>query len=352
MRHVDIAVIGAGVMGLATAYALRTSVKRVEVIEQFRVGHTRGSSHGNARIFKVSYPDAQFVKQAQASLAGWRELEALTGREILTLAGSIDTVDTGELAGRCDALASSGATYELLDSADVKRRFGMTLPADATALYQANGGVLHADRARAALLQALQTSGVVVAEEVKAQNLTLENGSVRIQTTAGSLTSSTVVVTAGAWVNQVISTLGTVLDVAPVRETVAYFRSGIVYPAPTLSEWRLRDREVAYGLVTRGGFLKVGVSGSGVPTEADADGRVDPAVILRASEWAARHLQLLDTTPVSAESCLYTNAPDERFIIERHGPIVIGSACSGHGFKFAPNVGEQLAALALESAAS
>ena len=351
MRHVDIAVIGAGVMGLATAFALRASGKQVEVIEQFRVGHTRGSSHGNARIFKVSYPDAHFVKQAQASLPGWRELEALTGCEILTLAGSLDTVDTGDLAGRCDALASSGATFELLDPAQVKRRFGLTLPAGATALYQADGGVLHADRARDALVRALQTAGVVVAEEVAVQKLTLENGSVRLETTTGSLTASTVVVTAGAWVNQVLSAVGIVLNVAPVRETVVYFRPDIAYPAPTLSEWRLRDREVFYGLVTRDGVLKVGVSGSGVPTAADDAGQVDPAVIRRASDWAARHVPLLDATPISAESCLYTNAPDERFIIERHGPIVIGSPCSGHGFKFAPDVGAQLAALAQESAA-
>jgi sarcosine oxidase len=55
----------------------------------------------------------------------------------------------------------------------------------------------------------------------------------------------------------------------------------------------------------------------------------------------------LDPSPASASTCLYTNTPDESFVLERHGPIVVGSACSGHGFKFVPLIGRRLAELAV-----
>lgn len=343
----DVVVIGAGIVGLATAYALRPDGARVAVLEQFAMGHKRGSSHGTARIFKVSYPDAEFVEMAQASLGRWRELETLTGIEILTQTG---TIDTGDLTGRCRALETCGATYELLESIDVRKRFALDMPEAGTALFQADGGVLHADRACAALRSALGGNGVEVTDNTRVQHIALRDGFVDLRTNVGTLTTSAVVVTAGAWVNRVISGLGINLNVAPVRETVAYFETAIAYPAPTLSQFRTEAKEVDYGLVTRDGTLKVGISGSGSPTDPEEEGQIDSAVVTRAASWAARHFRLRNTTPIAAESCLYTNAPDERFILERHGRIIIGSACSGHGFKFAPKVGERLAALAIEGA--
>jgi sarcosine oxidase len=98
------------------------------------------------------------------------------------------------------------------------------------------------------------------------------------------------------------------------------------------------------------GTLKIGVHRGGPVTDPDEIGCVDEDTIRWEAEWAARHYDLCSPTPVASETCLYTNTPDERFIIERHGRLVIGSACSGHGFKFAPVIGERLAALALEVA--
>jgi glycine/D-amino acid oxidase-like deaminating enzyme len=193
---------------------------------------------------------------------------------------------------------------------------------------------------------------VDVVENTTVRELAVDDDSVVLQTTAGELRARAVVVTAGPWVDRIVGAVGLVLDVTPVRETVAYFRPRVADDVPTLSEWRLEERLVNYGLLNRDGLLKVGVSGSGVPCDPDGPAEIDQSVVAQASEWAARHFALAGDVPVAAETCTYTNTPDERFIVERHGRVVIGSACSGHGFKFAPVVGEQLAALAREAAAS
>jgi glycine/D-amino acid oxidase-like deaminating enzyme len=242
--------------------------------------------------------------------------------------------------------------YELLDAQETLRRFGLRIGRRGTALFQAEGGVLQADTARGSLLRAARQNGVELIENTLVRRLAVDSDAVLVETTAGDLRARAVVVTAGPWTDRIVRELGIVLSLTPIRETVAYFQTRFNPRLPTLSDWRPARRQVNYGLVTRDGLLKIGVSGSGSPSDPDEKARIDPDVVLQASEWAARHFPLVDSTPIGAESCLYTNTSDERFIIERHGRIIAGSACSGHGFKFAPVVGERLAALALDAAAT
>ena len=136
-----------------------------------------------------------------------------------------------------------------------------------------------------------------------------------------------------------LATLGLERAVSAARETVAHFQPRNARVSPPLSEWRPEEKRVTYGLVARDGLLKVGVSGSGSPADPDEEAGADHEVVRSAAAWAARRYDLVHSTPVRAETCLYTNTPDERFIVERHGRAVIGSACSGHGFKFAPVIG-------------
>jgi sarcosine oxidase len=153
-------------------------------------------------------------------------------------------------------------------------------------------------------------------------------------------------------VTRLLGPVGLQPDVAVARETVAYFQLRTAGHGTPLSEWRPEQALVTYGIVARDGLLKVGVSGSGRPADPDEGGAIDDDVVRSAAAWAARCYDLVDDAPVGAETCLYTNAPHEQFIVERHGRVVVGSACSGHGFKFAPVVGERLAELALEAAAA
>ena len=123
-READVIVVGAGVAGLATAWAVAGRGRSVCLLEQFTVGHRFGSSHGDARIFKLSYPDEEFVRLAQSSLVEWRQLEDACGEEILSLLGSLDV---GGIAGRREALDACGVAYEFVDAATIETRFGLAV---------------------------------------------------------------------------------------------------------------------------------------------------------------------------------------------------------------------------------
>jgi sarcosine oxidase len=110
-----------------------------------------------------------------------------------------------------------------------------------------------------------------------------------------------------------------------------------------LVEWAV---PLAYGLPTPSLGLKTGEHHVGPERDPDDPGGPNESSVARLSDWVSRRYPAADPVPERAETCLYTNVEDERFILERHGPIVVGSPCSGHGFKFAPLIGERLADLA------
>jgi sarcosine oxidase len=154
-----------------------------------------------------------------------------------------------------------------------------------------------------------------------------------------ALPADAVVVTAGAWVNR----FGFDLPVRVTRETVAYFELGRA--VPTVIDWSCEP--VTYALPAPGSLLKASLHHAGHETDPDLDEGPDPELVARGAGWLAELFGLADPQPVRAESCLYTTTPDESFVLERRGRVVVGSACSGHGFKFAPAIGERLAGLAL-----
>jgi sarcosine oxidase len=131
------------------------------------------------------------------------------------------------------------------------------------------------------------------------------------------------------------------LEAKPTRETVAYFPGD--FEPPTLVDWG--DPSV-YALPDGRRGLKVAEHIAGPFTDPDRTGEVDQASVSRVSAWVAARYPDIDHRPMGAETCIYTNTPDGHFVLERHGNIVVGSACSGHGFKFAPLIGERLADLA------
>jgi sarcosine oxidase len=128
-------------------------------------------------------------------------------------------------------------------------------------------------------------------------------------------------------------------------ETVAFFRFADQPSVPVLAELSAHP---TYALPAHGQGLKVGWHHSGPEADPDTPHVPDRRVLAHLTEWAASHCPSAGLD--HAETCMYTNTADESFILERQGPLVIGSACSGHGFKFAPLVGERLASLAVGTA--
>ena len=326
-------VVGGGVMGRAAARSLARDGREPIVLEQFRVGHTHGSSHGATRIFRLAYVEPEWVRLAQEALPLWRELEDESGETLLELTGLVDLpVEPARLVATLDA---TGTAYELLDAAEVEHRFGLATQC-CKAVFQPEAGVVVADRAMRALATGLQ-----VREETRVRAVVPGGRSVRVQTDGGGeIEAGTVVVAAGAWAQPLLAGAGIDLPVTPTRETVAYFRLG--RPVPSVIDYRNRE---TYALTAFEGLVKVGVHRSGPRAHPDAVGTPDEAIVRFASEWAARTFSLASPEPVAVETCLYTNTADARFVLERHGPIVVCSACSGHGFKFAPAIGRRVAEL-------
>ena len=152
-----------------------------------------------------------------------------------------------------------------------------------------------------------------------------------------------VVVTAGAWVTDFVPDL----PVSVTRETIAYFRREGPAP-PSVVELNEETRGHAmYALHDPVHGLKAGAHHAGTETDPNEDGEPDAAIVERISAWVRERLPDADPEPAGAETCIYTNTADESFVLERRGRVVVGSACSGHGFKFAPAVGRRLADLAI-----
>jgi sarcosine oxidase len=341
----EIAVVGAGIMGAATAHALARAGHDPVVLEQFELGHARGSSHGEARIFRLVYDDPRWVARAQQALPLWRELEAETGEPLLSTTGSLDLGPRTE--ERAAALETCGVEFDVLDGADLSGP--LRIEPGTPALVQRDGGVLNAARAQRAFLR-----GLAVRERARVTRIDADG---RVHLDGETIEAQAVVVTAGAWVSRMLAPLGICPPVTPTRESVAFFPLGSPDGLPTIIDWRVpegyafpRPGDSVYALTSPDG-LKVGVHRTGPPTDPDEEGVVDPEALRCARDWVARHVEGADAEPLRTETCLYTNTPDQSFVVERHGRVVVGSPCSGHGFKFAPVVGRELAALALETLA-
>jgi sarcosine oxidase len=325
---VNVSVVGAGVMGLATARALAQRGHDVIVYEQFELGHTRGSSHGTSRIFRLSYDEAYWIQLAQRAYELWRELERESGRTLLELDGLVDVQRVP--ARRVEALRGAGVPVEELTPADALDRFGFAYDDVDALVFTRDAGIARADVALTALAEGARAAGAEIRERTRVESL-------------DDVPGDRVVVTAGGWAPKL---LGGELDATVTRETTVYFRGERI---PSLID---ELGEQFYALTAPGVGVKAGWHKGGRPTDPDDhDLEPDERIVEAVSEWVRRRLPRVDPDPIRAETCVYTNVEDERFVCERQGRYVIGSACSGHGFKFAPAVGEMLADLAVGNAA-
>jgi sarcosine oxidase len=324
----EVVVVGAGVMGLAAGRALAQAGRDVVVCEQFELGHRRGSSHGGSRIVRLSYPEERWVRLAQESFPLWRELEAESGSALLDLQG---TLDLGDWEPNRDALAACAVPHEVLDAGEIERRFPIKAEPGGTGLFQPDGGTVHADKTLAALAAGLQ-----IRERHRVDAVEEDGDGV----TAGGIRARLAVVTAGAWAPELVG-----VDATPTSETVSYFE--FPEPLPAVIDTTIGARS-GYALLSPGGQLKAGLHQTGRPADPDETNLPDRELAERTAAWVSRRFGV--AAPATAlETCLYTVRKNDEFLLERRGRIVVGSACSGHGFKFAPAIGRRLAALALDA---
>jgi sarcosine oxidase len=363
LERFDVVVVGAGLLGLAAARALTQRGADVIVLEQADVGHGAGGSKGSCRIFRLGYPDAGYVRLARRARGLWAELEEDCGQRLLHPAPHLTF--GSELQEVRAAMDSAGAASELLPADAAAARFPQ-LTVGGPALLEPESAVISADMA----LRALAAGLPEVRAGVNVTGLSDDGRQVTVRTAehravAGSddgiVTARAAVVCAGPWTSGLLAGTGIAVPSAATLEQVGYLAPTgdpalAADPAPTAGPGRTAPMPIfighggdqPYGLPVPGSALyKIGYHHSGPPVHpARQDQRPDRQLTARLAGLARRYLPGLHPEPVQTERCVYDNTPDEDFIVDRIGNVVIGSGTSGHGFKFGPLLGEWLADLA------
>lgn len=353
MESYDVAVIGLGAAGAAALRALATTGARTIGIDQFRPPHGFGSSHGETRLLRTAYSEGEFyVPLIRRAIALWRDLEASTGRRLfeqtgVTYAGPAD--DAFMIGAR---KAARRWALDLPQSGDLSPWFD--LPGRWRTLVDTDGGYLHAERAIRAFLADAKAHGADVLTASRVERIDGSGRLMRIRTARRVITAKRIVITTGAWSQELAPLLKPLTYVErrvlhwfedPVRRfgRASGFRPFAISPG---------GGQLFYGFPTnRSGEVKVAEHKSvaivGGPDAVDRTIRRKDIAAIRPLVRAympglGRHLR--------SEVCMYPMAHHERFILD-HDPrdtrIVIGAGLSGHGFKFAPAIGEVLANLAL-----
>ena len=340
--------IGGGVVGAAAALEAATRGARVALLERDPVGATNGSSKGSARIHvPAAHPDERYLEMGLRAVERWRELEGRIGERILFSTG---VLSTGEFAERqLPLLRAAGLEAELLEPAEAERRFGVRIAERNAVLYQPDAGVIRADRALRAVLRLARDAG---AELLAGQTVELlEDGDEHVVVRAGSVIwrARAAIVAAGPWSGGLLARAGIDVPLVVTRQTVAYFELDPATWAPTaVVDY---DGDEPYALWDPAGGLKAALHARGPLADPHERSRSpDNGVAHRLAAWVGATFRRLTVSGSHAETCLYTNTPDERFVLERRGRIVVAAACNGQGFQLAPESGRRLAELALEPA--
>jgi sarcosine oxidase len=350
MERFDAIVIGGGVMGTAAARNLAERGRSTLLLERLTFGHGSGSSGGPTRIFRYNYADPSYVAMVKMAAELWRELEDAAGVELLRTTGG---VDVGAAAREPAAtVAASGVPIERAQARDVMERWpALRFPDDAELYVQDGGGVLRAEATVLAQVTVATRAGAVAREGVGVTALRDVGSGVEVRTDGDEVFAAAVaVVAAGAWAPDVVGGAGIELAIAPSLEQVTYFALDEASPLPTVIErW---DDGVHAGYAVPDpwdpGAFKVGLHQGGIDEALRLDDRptaTDGDRVARSTAHAAARFAPHRATGV-VDTCLYTNTPDQDFVLDRVGPVVVASPCSGHGFKFAPLIGRVVADLA------
>ncbi len=345
----DAIVVGGGAMGTATARSLAARGRHTVLLERFRVGHANGSSGGPTRIFRLTYHDPEYVRMARHALRAWSDLEAAAGEPLMIRTSGLDVGNGGRSSA--EALRAAGESLEYLSPAAVRERWpALRFRTDTEIFVQEDGGVCRAERRVLAQARVAAELGAIVREDTVVDRLAPAGDGVEVVTDHGeALRAPVAVVTAGPWAGRLLADAGTTLPLVPSFEQVTYFELEDPSPLPTVIDWNADPVRTPYWVPdpAEPGHFKIALHMSGPPVDADARGfDPDPARVEAVERYAADRVAGHRPTG-RTDTCLYTNTPDEDFVIDRVGPLVVGSPCSGHGFKFVPFIGEQLARLAV-----
>jgi sarcosine oxidase len=350
----DAAVIGLGAMGAGAAWQLARRGLTVVGFDAFRPPHEMGSSHGRSRIIREAYFEgAIYVPLVRRAYELWQELESAQHQTLLTICGGVMIgAPTGPLvAGARESARQHGLPVEEWSSAEISARVPAIRPgAEMVGLFEPRAGILSPERGVQAMLEAAAALGADLRYETPATAMNADGGSVTISTSRGAPTSATLAIcAAGGWLPALLPELALPLT---VERAVQYWFQPAADDRFAPSRFPIflletPDDRMLYGFPDQGHGLKLAEHHGGpLSSQDDVNRRVDADEAHRFRAFVETYFPMLPDGPAESSVCTYTNTPDGHFILDRHPAhrnIFVVSACSGHGFKFAPAIGELVA---------
>jgi sarcosine oxidase len=357
-----VAVVGCGAMGAATGWRLAKRGVQVVCFDRHSPPHAFGSSHGESRITRTAYFEGSwYVPLLQETFPLWRELEAASGASLLTITGALMIGEPAAEAvtGALAAAATHGLDARLLTADELRRRYpGHVFGARDVAVLDAQAGFVRPEAAIAAMIKRFVALGGEIRPETVVVSVDSHPDGVEIVTTHGREKFDAVVIAAGPWMPSLADWLPLTLE----RQVLGWLEidSGATWLRPDQFPVFIRqtdDLGDIYGLPTLDGHsVKIARHHDGDMTDPDHVRReVAEAELAPLRAFAAQYLRGVTSRVTRTAVCIYTNTPDQDFIIDLHPAdprVVVVSACSGHGFKFAPVVGDIAADLACEQRTS
>jgi sarcosine oxidase len=360
----DVIVVGVGGMGSSAAYHLAKRGQRVLGLEKFTPAHDKGSSHGGSRIIRQSYfEDPAYVPLLLRAYELWEQLAADSDREVYRITGGLFSgpPDCLTVAGSLRAAREWELPHDVLDAAAVGARFpNFTLQQDNIAVYEAMAGFARPELTVQAHIDLALCEGATLNFGEAVLEWTETAGGVRVTTDRDSYTAGQLVICPGAWAPQLLAEFGIPIT---IERQVLYWLDPIGGTAPFEQQPIFIDENAAgmqiYGFPAidgPAGGVKVAFFRKGIVcTPETIDRVVHQAEIDELRHRVVELLPALDGPCVHSATCMYSNTPDEHFVIARHpdsANVTVACGFSGHGFKFVPVVGEILADLAMTGATS
>jgi monomeric sarcosine oxidase len=348
-----VVIVGAGGVGTMAAWRLARTGNEVIALEQFQLDHDQGSSYGDSRIIRRVYSDPFYTRMMADSYRLWGELisEAQDSGLFVQTGGVLwGPADDPRLQSAENALASSGVPYELLDATEAARRFpAVRLQSHEVAVYEPGMGFARASRSVRAAAGLARSQGVLIRENSRVVAVDSAHGGVRVTlNSCERVTAERLIVAAGAWTKPLLQSLGLNLPLAVTRQPYVHLnpaRRAADFEPGRFPVW-IDIAANAYGFPRLGDLpgVKLGIHDVGETVTPEAVIRtVQEADREAARRYAASRFPDLGPDVVYEKVCLYTNTPDEDFIVDTVPglpSVLVLSPCSGHGFKFAPLIGQ------------
>jgi len=360
MISYDVAIIGLGAMGSAAAYQLAKRGASVIGFDRFTPPHTMGSSHGDTRIIREAYHESPaYVPIVQRAYELWDELAEETGETLLQQTGGLMLGEpAGEtVSGAIRSAGLHGLEHEVLDADEVRKRWPQfNAPDEFAAVHEDRSGILFPEKCISAHLRGGIRFGAEFRYGTQVSGWVKDGDGVTVHTDRGDVSAGQLLITAGAWMPGLVPELA--LPVEIERQVLFWFEPAL---NPDLFDpdhcpiyiWEYESGHAFYGFPNLGDGVKIARHHDGRIVDPDFLDRDEVSDIdeemLR--KQLSRMMPYASGRVIRSEVCMYTNTPDQHYLIGFHpgnGSVLIGSPCSGHGFKMASALGESFAELLLD----